>query len=71
MEHFEDALERVRLGYHFAVAGYVVMPEHVHLLVNEPSRGAESRAFIQDRSGTQVIRLYARTGKAFLAGPLL
>jgi hypothetical protein len=37
MELFEDALERVRLRYLFAVAGYVVMPEHVHLLVNEPS----------------------------------
>jgi len=38
-ELFEDALERVRQRYLFAVAGYVVMPEHVHLLVNEPRRG--------------------------------
>ena len=37
-ELFEDALERVRLRYRFAVAGYVVMPEHVHLLLNEPQR---------------------------------
>ena len=44
MELFEDALERVRLRYLFAVAGYVVMPEHVHLLVNEPGRGLLSRA---------------------------
>ncbi len=36
MELFEDALERVRCRYLFAVAGYVVMPEHVHLLVSEP-----------------------------------
>ena len=43
MELFEDALERVRLRYLFAVAGYVVMPEHVHLLVNEPTRGLLSR----------------------------
>ena len=43
MELFEDALERVRLRYLFAVAGYVVMPEHVHLLVNEPQRGLLSR----------------------------
>ena len=43
MELFEDALERVRLRYFFAVAGYVVMPEHVHLLVNEPQRGLLSR----------------------------
>jgi len=43
MELFEDALERVRRRYFFAVAGYVVMPEHVHLLVNEPQRGLLSR----------------------------
>ena len=44
MELFEDALERVRLRFLFAVAGYVVMPEHVHLLVNEPRRALLSRA---------------------------
>ena len=44
MELFEDALERVRLRYFFVVAGYVVMPEHVHLLVNEPRRGLLSRS---------------------------
>jgi putative transposase len=44
MELFEDALERVRLRYFFAVAGYVVMPEHVHLLVNEPRLGLLSRS---------------------------
>jgi len=43
MELFEDALERVRLRYLFAVAGYVVMLEHLHLLVNEPTRGLLSR----------------------------
>ncbi len=44
MELFEDSLERVRLRYLFIVAGYVVMPEHVHLLVNEPRRALLSRA---------------------------
>ena len=44
MELFEDALERVRRRYLFAVAGYVVMPEHVHLLVNEPRRALLSKA---------------------------
>ena len=43
MELFEDALERVRCRYLFVVGGYVVMPEHVHLLVNEPGRGLLSR----------------------------
>ena len=33
---FESSLERIRTRYAFVVLGYVVMPEHVHLLVNEP-----------------------------------
>jgi putative transposase len=36
---FEDALERIRRRYRFVVAGYVVMPEHVHLLMGEPLKG--------------------------------
>jgi len=43
LELFEDALERGRLRYLFAVAGYVVMLEHVHLLVNEPQRALLSK----------------------------
>ena len=35
---FEDALERTRRRYRFVVAGYVVMPEHVHLLIGEPAK---------------------------------
>jgi putative transposase len=41
---FEQALERMRRRYVFVVAGYVVMPEHVHLLVSEPRTGLLSRA---------------------------
>ncbi|HWG20001.1 MAG TPA: transposase [Terracidiphilus sp.] len=44
MERFENALERVRLRYLLVVGGYVGMPEHVHMLVNEPQRGLLSRA---------------------------
>jgi putative transposase len=33
---FEQALETARLKYGFFVLAYVVMPEHVHLLVTEP-----------------------------------
>ena len=33
---FEDALQKAHLRYRFGVIGYVVMPEHVHLLVSEP-----------------------------------
>jgi putative transposase len=35
-EIFEAQLEKTRLQYGFVVAGYVLMPEHVHLLVSEP-----------------------------------
>src|SRR5580704_2382986 len=38
---FESSLERVRESYGLCV--YVVMPEHVHLLVNEPERGCLSQ----------------------------
>ena len=33
---FEQSLRRTQQAYGFCVAGYVVMPEHVHLLVTEP-----------------------------------
>jgi len=36
---FEEALERVRRWYGCYITGYVVMPEHVHLLISEPERG--------------------------------
>jgi len=36
---FLRILEEVRRSYRFVVAGYVVMPEHVHLLLSEPERG--------------------------------
>ena len=33
---FLTVLEQVRRRYQFVVAGYVVMPEHFHLLISEP-----------------------------------
>ena len=35
-------LEEVRARYRFVVVGYVVMPEHVHLLISEPEQGSPS-----------------------------
>ena len=41
---FESALERVRRSFRLQVYGYVVMPEHVHLLLSEPQQeGAPSK----------------------------
>ena len=34
---FVDALAKIRERYQFRLVGYVVMPEHVHLLISEPS----------------------------------
>lgn len=42
---FEKALERTRRRYQFCVRGYVVMPEHVHLLVSEPQDGTVATVF--------------------------
>ena len=39
---FLEILEQVRQGYRFVVLGYVVMPEHFHLLMTEPDRGTPS-----------------------------
>lgn len=33
-----EILGRVRNRYEFALVGYVIMPEHVHLLISEPKR---------------------------------
>jgi REP element-mobilizing transposase RayT len=40
---FLKVLEQTRKKYQFVVAGYVVMPEHVHLLIGEPKIEDPSR----------------------------
>jgi putative transposase len=43
-------LEQTRISYRFGIVGYVVMPEHIHLLVSEPQRknlSAAIKAFKQ------------------------
>jgi putative transposase len=54
---FLHILEQVRRRYRFVVVGYVVMPEHVHLLVSEPERG---------NPGTVVQALKQRVARAVL-----
>ena len=41
---FEEVLERMRVRYGFCVIGYVVMPEHVHLLLSEPLNSTLAKA---------------------------
>ena len=39
---FVEILGEVRSRYGFALAGYVVMPNHIHLLISEPAKGTPS-----------------------------
>ena len=39
---FLNILEQVRQRYGFLVVGYVVMPEHIHLLISEPEASSPS-----------------------------
>jgi putative transposase len=39
---FVHALGKIRERYRFSLVGYVVMPEHVHLLISEAAKGTPS-----------------------------
>ena len=39
---FLEVMEQIRQRHQFVVVGYVIMPEHVHLLFTEPGRGNPS-----------------------------
>ena len=41
---FLELFEQMRRRYEFVVLGFVVMPEHVHLLISEPELGNPSIA---------------------------
>ena len=43
-ETFLTILERTRVLYEMAIHGYVIMPDHVHLLVSEPEKATLSLA---------------------------
>ena len=42
-DRFVRTLEQVRTHWQFRLIGYVVMPEHVHLLISEPLKGDPSK----------------------------
>src|SRR4029077_3307074 len=65
---FESALERVRRSFRLQVYGYVVMPEHVHLLLSEPQENTLSDALESLKQG--VSRFDWRCG-SFLAKTVL
>jgi putative transposase len=43
-ELFERSLEKMRVRYGMMIFGYVVMPDHVHLLVTEPKISVLAKA---------------------------
>jgi|SRR5438552_6388227 len=59
---FLEILERVRRRYAFVVVGYVVMPEHFHLLISEPERGNPSTVMqvLKQRFARAVLREWRR-----------
>ncbi len=56
-DRFLTILEQTRLRYRFVVVGYVVMPEHIHLLLSEPETETPSKVM-------QVLK--QRTSRALL-----
>src|SRR5678816_3654375 len=64
---FLKVLDRVRRRYRLVVLGYVVMPEHVHLLVSEPQRETLSTASQALKLG--VVRTLQCSGGSAVAAP--
>lgn len=74
---FLKILEEVRQRYKFIVVGFVVMPEHFHILMSEPKRGTLSltmqvlkqrvaRKCRGERRSTNQLRLWeAESARAF------
>jgi putative transposase len=54
---FEIALDRIRHKFDLRVYAYVVMPEHVHLLLSEPEKGLLSDALKSLKQGVSRRRL--------------
>jgi putative transposase len=69
--HMQDAflevLEEVRQRFGMHVYGYVIMPEHVHLLMSEPEGGTLSRAMQLLKT---TVSLRARKGGYRTAGSM-
>jgi len=50
-ELFLKILEQVRPRYKFVIVGYVVMPDHIHLLVSAPEKSDLSRVLQAIKQG--------------------
>jgi len=63
---FVKILGEVRDAYGFALVGFVVMPEHIHLLIGEPAKGTPSTVLQVLKQG--VSRELRRRRKKRIAG---
>lgn len=63
-DRFVQILGEVRARYGFAIFGYVVMPEHVHMLISEPAGGTPSTVMqvLKQRVSLQLRDEPARVG---------
>ena len=50
-DFFLRVFEQVRQRYGFVVVGYVIMPEHIHLLMGEPEKGDPSKVMQAVKQG--------------------
>jgi hypothetical protein len=69
-ETFERELERVRRWYGCYISGYVVMPEHVHLLISEPER-SQTFGRDSDAEADHVAQVEVSRNFPLVAGSLL
>jgi REP element-mobilizing transposase RayT len=61
---FLTVLEQVRRRYGFVVVGYVVMPEHIHLLIGEPEKKNPSTVMQASNSVLHAAFWHRRNGRA-------
>ena len=68
-DHFVKILNQVRSRYGFQLVGYVVMPEHVHLLLS----GAQEGQSFKNPAGAKANRFpqTAREAKEVCRGPIV
>ncbi len=57
---FHRTLEETRIRYGIVVAGYVIMPEHVHLLLSEPEQSNHSIVLAGCPIQSRILRLSGR-----------
>ena len=68
-DRFVRILGEVRSRHAFRLIGYVVMPEHVHLLLSEPKKGSPSKVLQVLKQ--KVSRALRGRGKKSVSGQLL